>query len=76
MCSFGFQRFLIERKKDRLIFKSQWDGKRSKLKWKFYVNDVLEEEKIGCCQLRLMDRDQSKHLFQIEKILGGKPCYE
>lgn len=61
---------------DRVILKSQWNGNQSKFKWKCYVNEILEEEKIACCQWRLMDRDQSKDLFQIEKILGGKACNE
>jgi hypothetical protein len=60
--------------KDQFTFKSQRYRTESRIKLKFYVNDFLEEKMIACCEHGLMDRNRPEHLFQIDKIVGSKPC--
>ncbi len=62
--------------KDEFIFKSKRYRNDSRLKLKFYVNDFLEDEMTGCCEYDLINRNQRHHLFEIENIIGAKPCYE
>ncbi len=62
--------------KDELTFKSKRYQNDSKLKLKFYVNDVLEDEMIACCEHGLINRNRRHHVFQIESITGARPCYE
>jgi hypothetical protein len=46
------------------------------LKLEFYINDLLEDEMRACCEHGFIDEKDSKHLFQVEKVIGSKPCYE
>ncbi len=62
--------------KDEFIFKLKRCRNDSRLKLKFYVNDILEDEMIACCENGLINRNQRHHLFQMKNITGTKPCYE
>lgn len=59
---------------EQFTFKSKRCGNDGRLKLKFYINDVLEDEMIACCEYSLMNRNQRNHFFQIDNILGAKPC--
>ncbi|CAF1182382.1 unnamed protein product [Adineta steineri] len=60
---------------DQLTFKSKRYRNESEIKFKFYINDLFEDEMIGCCEYSLINRHKRKQLFQIEHIIGSKPCY-
>lgn len=62
--------------KDQFTFKSQRYRNESQIKFKFYINELLEDEMIGCCEHGLINKNKRKHLFQIENVVGSKPCYE
>lgn len=59
---------------DKFIFKTQRSRNDLRLKLKFYINDVLEDEMIACCEHGLMHRNQRNYFFRIESIIGGKAC--
>jgi len=59
---------------DELTFKSKRYRNDSKLKLKVYINDLLEDEMIACCEHGLMNRNSHHYLFQIQSITGAKPC--
>ncbi len=62
--------------KDQFTFKSQRYRNESRIKLKFYINDFIEEKMISCCEHGLINRNRPEHLFQIDKVIGAKPCYE
>ncbi|CAF2497322.1 unnamed protein product [Rotaria sp. Silwood2] len=61
---------------DQLTFKSKLYRHESKVKLKFYINGLLEDEMIACCQHGLIHKNPHSYLFQIEDIFGSKPCFE
>ncbi|CAF3490799.1 unnamed protein product [Rotaria sp. Silwood1] len=60
----------------QLTFKSKRYRNESKLKLRFYINGLFEDEMIACCEHGLIGKNRSNHLFQIEDIFGSKPCFE
>ncbi|CAF4553713.1 unnamed protein product, partial [Rotaria socialis] len=63
-------------REDQLKFKSKRYRNETKLKLKFYINDIFEDEIIACCEHRLIHRNRHNHLFHIQDIFGSKPCYK
>jgi len=61
--------------KDQLTFKSKRYRDDPRLKLEFYINDLLEDRMIGCCEHSLINRND-KHFFQVERVVGSKPCQE
>ncbi|CAF1361256.1 unnamed protein product [Rotaria sordida] len=61
---------------DQLTFKSKRYRNKSQLKLKFYINGLLEDEMIACCEHGLIHKNRHNHLFHIEDIFGSKPCCE
>lgn len=61
---------------DEFTVKCQRYENQSKIKLKFYINDLLDDEIISCCAYGLIHRNRSKHLFHIEEVIGAKPCYD
>jgi hypothetical protein len=61
--------------KDQLTFKSKRYRNNSRLKFEFYINDILEDRMIACCEYALIHTNE-KHLFQVEHVVGSKPCLE
>jgi hypothetical protein len=68
--------YLFFFKKEQLTFKLKRSRNDSRLKLKFYINDILEDEMISCCEYGLINRNRRNHFFQIENVTGAKPCYE
>ncbi|CAF1311995.1 unnamed protein product [Rotaria sordida] len=58
---------------DQLTFKSKRYRDNPKIKLDFYINDILEDQIIACCEHGLIKKDEN-HIFQIEHIVGSKPC--
>lgn len=61
---------------DEFTLKCQRYENQSKIKLKFYINDLLDDEIISCCAYGFIHRNRPKHLFHIEEIIAAKPCYE
>jgi len=61
---------------DQFTFKSKRYQNESQIKLKFYINELLEDEMIGCCEHGLVHRNKRTQLFEIERIVGSKPCYQ
>lgn len=59
--------------KDQFTFKSKRYQDDPKLKLEFYINDVIEEQIILCCEHALIKKCNSD-CFLIENISGSKPC--
>ena len=60
----------------QFAFKSQRCRTKSKLKLKFYINGLLEDEMIACCEHGLIHENRHSHLFEIIDIFGSKPCHK
>ncbi len=60
---------------DQLTFKSKRYRDNSKLKLEFYINDLLEDRMIACCEHALINNNEN-HFFQVERIIGSKPCQQ
>jgi hypothetical protein len=61
--------------KDQLTFKSKRYQDESRIKFEFYINDLLEDRMIACCEHALINRND-KHLFEIQRVVGSKPCQQ
>jgi hypothetical protein len=60
---------------DQLTFKSKRYRNESRIKFEFYINDLLEDRMIACCEHALINRNDNR-LFQVERIVGSKPCQQ
>ena len=69
----SFNLFFSYKIKDELTFKSKRYRHESRLKFEFYINDILEDRILCCCEHSLINRNE-KDFFQIKNIIGSKPC--
>ncbi|CAF3533517.1 unnamed protein product [Rotaria sp. Silwood1] len=60
---------------DQLTFKSKRYRDNPRIKLDFYINDILEDRIIACCEHALIKRDEN-HFFQIDHIVGSKSCQQ
>ncbi|CAF3452248.1 unnamed protein product, partial [Rotaria sp. Silwood2] len=60
---------------DQLTFKSKRYKDNPRIALDFYINDILEDRITACCEHALIKRDEN-HFFQIEHIVGSKPCQQ
>ena len=58
---------------ESFTFKSRRDSNQSTYKLDVYRNDLFDEEIISCCEYGLVG-DNQHDLFQVEQIIGFKPC--
>ncbi|UJR29254.1 hypothetical protein I4U23_010468 [Adineta vaga] len=60
---------------DQFTFKSKRYHNDGRIHLEFFINDLLEDRMIACCEHALINKDKN-HLFRIERVTGSQPCHE